>query len=51
MIFMTYTIHLITVSMGGMVRVRLDRGSVLSSALACLPLNFWPTFSYLFSSA
>ena len=47
-IFMTYTVHLIMVSMGDTVRVTLDRGSVLRSALACLSLNFSPT---LFSSA
>ena len=41
---MTYTIRLIMVFAGEVVRVRLDRGSELSSALACLSLNFCPTF-------
>jgi len=50
-IFMTYPICLITVSTGDTVRIRLDRGSVLSYALACLSLIFCPTFLYLFSSA
>ena len=35
-VYMTHNLPIIMVSMGDMVRVRLDRGSVLSSALACL---------------
>jgi len=43
MIFMTYTM----VFLGETVRVRFDRGSVLSSVLACLSLDFCPTFPFL----
>jgi len=53
MIFMgslTYTIHVIMVSTGDTVRIRLDRGSVLSSALEAY-LNSCPTFPFFFSSA
>ena len=47
MIFMIYTMHLVMVFLGETFRVRFDRGSVLSSVLACLSLDFCPTFPFL----
>jgi len=47
MIFMIYTMRLVMVFLGEAFRVRFDRGSVLSLALACLSLNFCPTFPFL----
>ena len=41
---MIYKIRQITSLVAVTVRVWLDRGSVLSSATACLSLNFCPTF-------
>ena len=46
MIFMTYTIRLIMVSTGDTVRVRLDRGSVISSALAWTSVPHYGHYSY-----
>jgi len=47
MIFMTYNSPNCGIY-GDIVRVRLDRGSMLSLALVCLSLNFCPTFLFLF---
>jgi len=47
MIFMIYTMRLVMVFLGEAFRVRFDRGSVLSLALACLSLDFCPTFLFL----
>jgi len=47
MIFMTYNSPNRGIY-GDIVRVRLDRGSMLSLALVCLSLNFCPTFLFLF---
>ena len=50
MVFMIYKMRQITALVAVTVRVWLDRGSVLSSAIACLSLNFCPTFRFFLSS-